>query len=369
MADRDEEPRVRPDLLRLPGYEPVQPPAEMARRLGMSPEELLKLDGNENPFGPSPKVTAALASFDGYAVYPDPLQMELRRAIGAYVGAPAERIVVGSGSDELIDLCFRALVDSGQRIVNCPPTFGMYRFAAEVARLPLDEVERREDFSLDLEAVRAAVRAETALIVVAVPNNPTGNGLSEAELASLLETGVTVLVDEAYAEFAGHSFVSWTADHPRLIVLRTFSKWAGLAGLRVGYGVFPPNVVETLLRIKQPYNVNRAAEAAVLASLADRATLEERVRLLVQARDRLFAALGALTWLRPYPSEGNFLLCEVEGAEGSAFKEALAKRGVFGRYFATPRLRQCVRLSVPRPDQIPALLDRVRQAGADLGLR
>ncbi len=361
-------PPVRPELAALPGYEPVQPLAELARASGLDEATLLKLDANENPFGPSPKVVEALAAFDGYSVYPDPLQVDLRRAVADYVGAPMERVVAGSGSDELIDLCLRCLVRPGQSILDCPPTFGMYRFSAEVAGIAVVEVERGDDFGIDIDGVRAAVTPETALIIVASPNNPTGNGLPDSNLQALLAIGVPVLLDEAYAEFRGRSAVSWTERQPGLMVLRTFSKWAGLAGLRVGFGVFPEHVAEVLLKIKQPYNVNVAAEAAVLASLADRSTLDQRVRVIVQERDRLLERLRDLPWLRPYPSEANFILCEVRGVDGLAFREALGRRGVSVRYFSTPRLRNCVRISVPRPDQTVALLERLEQAAADLGI-
>ena len=368
MSQRPQPPRIRSQLLRVPGYEPVEPLETLARRLGMEPRDVLKLDANENPFGPSPTVAAALARFDGYAVYPDPAQTRIREAIAAYAGAPAERIVAGAGSDELIDLTLRCLAGTGEHVINCPPTFGMYGFLGEVLGVPVVEVERDARFGVDVEAVRAAVTPQTAAIVLASPNNPTGNGLSDAEIDALLGSGATVVLDEAYSEFAGRSYVRRALEHPRLIVLRTFSKWAGLAGLRAGYGVFPENVAATLLKVKQPYNVNRAAEVAVLASLADIGLLEERVQAIVGARGRLFEAFEALSWLEPYPSEANFLLCRVRGGDGRALKEALAREGVFVRHFETERLRECVRISVPRPDQEATLLERLHKAGASLGL-
>ena len=232
-------PPVRPELAALPGYEPVQPLAELARASGLDEATLLKLDANENPFGPSPKVVEALAAFDGYSVYPDPLQVDLRRAVADYVGAPMERVVAGSGSDELIDLCLRCLVRPGQSILDCPPTFGMYRFSAEVAGIAVVEVERGDDFGIDIDGVRAAVTPETALIIVASPNNPTGNGLPDSDLQALLAIGVPVLLDEAYAEFRGRSAVSWTERQPGLMVLRTFSKWAGARGAPRGLRSLP----------------------------------------------------------------------------------------------------------------------------------
>jgi histidinol-phosphate aminotransferase len=365
----DQPPPIRSELLNLPGYDPVQPLEELARAAGLAPADVLKLDANENPFGPLPVVAETLARFYGYERYPDPLQTRLREAIADYVDVPVERIVVGAGSDELIDLCFRCLVAPGKSILSCPPTFGMYRFSAGLAGIPIVEVERREDFTVDVGVVRAAVTSETALIVLASPNNPTGNALAKGEVEKLLDTGLPLLIDEAYAEFAGASLVSETGRRPQLMVLRTFSKWAGLAGLRMGFGVFPESVAEVLLKAKSPYNVNVAGEAAVLASLEQRAMLEERVRTIVEVRGALFESLRVLPWLEPFPSDANFVLCRVRDGDGIGLKEALAQRGVFVRYFDTPRLRDCVRISVPRPDQSATLLERLAAAGADLGLQ
>ena len=297
----------------------------------------------------------------------------MRTAISGYIGAPADQIVAGAGSDELIDLVVRALVQPGQRILSCPPTFGMYKFTGDVNGVPVDEAPRRDDFTLDLAALLAALRDDTALVILAAPNNPSGTPLGEDDLRALLATGVTVVVDEAYAEFASGSFVEWRREHPRLIILRTFSKWAGLAGLRVGYGIFHPAIADVLMRIKPPYNLNRAAERAVLAALARREELTEQVRQIVAERERLRRGIADLGWLTPLPSEANFLLCRVADggsteASGAAARNALARRGVFIRYFSAPRLQPYIRISVPRPDQTPVLLERLAAAGRDLGL-
>ena len=368
IADPNQPPAIREDLRDLPAYEPVLPLEALARRAGLSTADVLKLDANENPYGILPAVREALGRFSGYAVYPDPQQVDLRRAVSEYVGAPPEQIVVGAGSDELIDLVFRALLRPGDRVLIFPPTFGMYRFLAGLHGVPVDAVERRDDFTLDTGAVLRELSDRTALVALAAPNNPTGAALPEDDLRALLDAGATVLLDEAYAEFAGHSYVSWMPRYPRLMILRTFSKWAGLAGLRVGYGIFPPDVAETLRRIKQPYNVNRAAEAAVAAVFAHRDQLDAQVRVIVAERDALAQGIAGLGWLRPAPSCANFLLCRVQGATGAALHDALAQHGVFVRAYGAGRLEDSVRISVPRPDQTSVLMERLRAAGTDLGL-
>ena len=146
MSGRSDPPRVQPHLAALPGYEPVTPVDQLAAKAGVDPARVLKLDANENPFGASAAVQRAIAAFDGWSVYPDPLQLDLRAALAGYAGVTPERVVAGAGSDELIELTVRALVGPGQRVVSCPPTFGMYRFLCDVAAVPLDEVKRPPRF-------------------------------------------------------------------------------------------------------------------------------------------------------------------------------------------------------------------------------
>ena len=176
--------------------------------------------------------------------------------------------------------------------------------------------------------------------------------------ASLLQLPLIVVLDEAYIEFAGGSRADWVLEHENLIVLRTFSKWAGLAGLRVGYGIFPHWILSHLLKIKQPYNVNVAGGAAALASLSDVSRLQENVQKIVAERGRLYAALQAFDFLKPYPSEANFILSRVIGRDAAELKATLAERGILIRYFDTPGLRNHVRISVGTPAQTSVLLEK-----------
>jgi histidinol-phosphate aminotransferase len=358
--------RLRPHLHGLPGYTPIEPTDVLAARLGLTAADIVKLDGNENPYGPSPAALAALAHEQSYHIYPDPLQHALRQALADYVGLTPEYVVAGSGSDELIDLVLRLFVAPTDAVLDFPPTFGMYSFLAGVNASLLIEVPRRDDFSIDLAAALAAA-GSARLVFVASPNNPTGNLLSDDELMALLDTGLPVVVDEAYAEFAGRSYAQLVRRHENLIVLRTLSKWAGLAGLRLGYLIAAPALVEVALKAKQPYNVNVAAEAAAIASLADRRYLMEHVAAMVEERDRLAAALADLDFLDVLPSQGNFLLCRVRGVEASELAAGLAERGIMVRYFSAPRLRDCLRISVGRPEHTQAVADGLRAVAGALG--
>jgi histidinol-phosphate aminotransferase len=359
---------LRPDLLAMEGYEPIEPTDVLAEALGIPPERVVKLDGNENPYGPSPRALAALANARSYHIYPDPQQRKVRRALAAYVGVDERLAVAGSGSDELIDLVLRATLSPGEGVIDCPPTFGMYSFSTAVCGGRVMEVPRRADFSLDLPGIEEAAGQGAKAVFVASPNNPTGNAVSLREVEALLDLGLLVVVDEAYVEFGGESLVSRVPERERLVVLRTFSKWAGLAGLRAGYGVFPPALVSLLLRIKPPYNLNVAAQVAVLASLEDVDLLRERVASLVQERERLYRELARVPFLRPYPSQANFLLCRVERLEARWVRDRLAEQGIFVRHFDTPLLRGYLRISVGLPEHTEALLRALKDLVAERGV-
>ncbi len=354
---------VRPDLLRMAAYEPVMPIETLAAGLGVPVERVVKLDGNENLYGPAPGALAAIAGYTGYNIYPDPDQRQVREALADYTGVPAEHIVAGAGSDELIDLLARALLSPGDRVIDLVPTFGMYAFTTAVCGGQYTPVCRRPDFAVDAAAIAAAVDERTKLIFVASPNNPSGNLLPAEDLNQLLALGVPVVVDEAYIEFSGGSVVSMVPAHDNLIVLRTFSKWAGLAGLRCGYGVMPPRLAEVLMVIKPPYNVNVAAEAAMLASLAERELLMSRVDAIIAERERMAALLANVPFLRSWPSSANFILCDVTAGDAKAIRDGLRRRGVFVRYFDKDGLRDKLRFSVGKPEHTDALLAALNEVG------
>ena len=358
---------IRPHLNDLPPYGAMESVAAVAKELGLDVSKISKLDGNENPYGPSPKVASALGRFSDYHNYPDASQTAVREAVGRYVGAEPEQIVFGSGSDEMLGMAATLFLDPGDALVNAPPTFGMYEFLANIHDARVVAVPRREDFALDLPAMERALDEGAKLVYLASPNNPTGNVVQTDEIERLLGHDAVIVIDEAYAEFAGESAVSLMADHGNLIVIRTFSKWAGLAGLRAGYAVVPPDLVEIVWRAKVPYNLSVASEQAILASLDDTEALLENVRLLVNERERMRERLSAIDWIRPYPSAGNFVLCEVRGIAASDVRGRLRERGILVRYFDEPVLRNCIRISVGLPRDTDRVVDALSEIGATVG--
>lgn len=367
---------IRPDITTMEEYTPVQPFEVLSRRLGRAPEAIVKLDANENPYGPAPRVVEALSRFPWYHIYPDPQQEALREALSGYTGVSPEHILPGHGADELLDyLCRLFLVPGntgvpGDAVINCPPTFGMYSFDARLSGGTVIDVPRREDFSLDVAAIKTAVLAShptPKLLFLASPNNPDGGLISHDTLRRLLKLPIVVVVDEAYVEFATGdvSVAAWVPSTPNLVVLRTFSKWAGLAGLRLGYGIFPIDIIQHLWKFKQPYNVNVAATVAGLASLEDRPLLQQRVGRLVAERERMREGLAKFSFLRPLPSQANFLLCETMCVPARQIQRALAEQGVLVRYYDKPGLRNYIRISAGRPGDTDALFQALTELGIE----
>ena len=354
---------IRRDLLSFGGYSAATSPDTLDGRIDVTPADIIKLDANENPYGCSPRVQKALAKFGKYHIYPDDGQERLRKMLAEYTGVNPDRIVAGNGSNQLIDLLVRLLVSKGDEVINLTPTFGIYSFSTRLCGGTILDLPREADFSFDANKVKAAITPRTKLIFIANPNNPTGNLTPRWDIESLLDTGVPVLVDEAYYEFSRQTVLPLIGKYDNLVVLRTFSKWAGLAGLRVGYGFFPPEIAAFILRIKVPYNVNVAALVAVEESLKDTDYLMASVHKIVAERARLFAALKRITWLKPHPSKANFILCDVLEGDAKTLHNRLQAKGVLVRYFDQPRIKNCIRVSVGRPEHTDALLKALREIG------
>lgn len=338
----------------------VDPPEVLARRAGVPEDKIIRLNANENPYGCSPAVARAIAATPLH-VYPDPMQRRVRKALAEYTGLDAANIALGSGSGELIDLLFRIFVDPGDSIVECDPTFGMYRFCAGVAGGRVHTVPRDETFEIDVPAVRKTLDPTTKIVFINSPNNPTGNPASEGQVRALLETGRLVVVDEAYFEFCGQSFSGLVEEYENIVVLRTMSKWAGIAGLRVGYGLAHSTVVDQLLKVKVPYNLSTAAEVAVMASLDDADVLLEKVQAIIDERERMFSLLEGVPGLKPWPSRGNYILCQMADGRAQEVFESLARSGIFVRLPGSDRLSDSFRVSVGTPDQTDSFVAALRE--------
>lgn len=331
---------VPENVARMIPYRPGKPAPELERELGIT--GALKLASNENPLGPSPKaVEAVKAAAPDLHLYPDGAAYRLREALAARHGVPMDEVVLGNGSNELIDLICRTFPGRDEHVVFGKPSFVCYWLGCTAAGVPYTEVPLRDDLHWDVDAMLAAVRPETKVLFLANPNNPTGAYVGRADLERLLRElppKVIAVLDEAYVEFPDAddyvSALELRGLRERLLVLRTFSKAYGIAALRVGYAIGPAELVGYLHRMRAPFNVNALGQLGALAALDDAAHVERYVALNATERVRVARALGELG-LEVAPSQANFLLVGFE-RPGAEVYDALLHQGVITRPMPSP---------------------------------
>jgi histidinol-phosphate aminotransferase len=347
---------VRAHLAGFTGYSASTSPDALEGKIDVPLDSIVKMNANENPYGCSPRVLKALSECRHFNIYPDDGQLQLRKMLAGYAGVAAGRIVAGHGSNTLIDSIVRLFVGPGDEVINSVPTFDIYRFSTEICGGTVVNVNRDDNFALDIKGIKSAISRRTKLIFLATPNNPTGNVIPRQDILEIIETGLPVAVDEAYYEFSGETVVPLTIKYKNLMVLRSFSKWAGLAGLRIGYGVFPPRIAGYLMAIKIPHNVSVAAEIAVRESLVDIDYLQGRLKAIIKERARLLDELQKISWLKAYPSQANFIYCVVLKGSASELYQQLQRMGILVRYFDRLLLKNSVRISVGKPEHTDILV-------------
>ena len=349
----------------LSPYVPGKPISELEREYGVT--DIVKLASNENPYGPSPAAIAAMhAAVASAWLYPDGSAHELKQALAAHLKVPAARLTVGNGSNELLLMLAETFLNAQYSAVCSQYGFAIYPLVIRatgaacleaVANLPAAAMP----YGHDLAAMARAVRADTRLVFIANPNNPTGTWVDHQALKTFIEAvpaHALVVLDEAYFEFATlsgcPSVLPWVTDHPNLVVLRTFSKGYGLAGLRVGYAVSHPEVADAMNRYRPAFNVSNVAQSAAIAALGDQEHVQLAARRIVAERERMAAALRALGV--PFaPSAGNFLMVEA-GAQAPRIYDQLLRGGVIVRPIGGYGLPRHLRISVGTPEQNDRLL-------------
>lgn len=351
-------PNLPSHVQNLPAYVPGESVESLAARLGRSPKSIIKLDANENNYGTPPAVFQALAALEQTHRYPDAAQTDLRAALSAYTQAPAEYLLAGNGSDELLSLISQVMLQPGDSILVCPPTFSMYAFYASLKNCQVVNVPRRANFSLDVDKIIRAVQSHAPKILyIDTPGNPTGVRISIEDISRLLALPLLIVLDEAYLEFtSSKSLISEVPDRQNLVVLRTFSKWAGLAGFRVGYGAFPKWLGDALWQAKSPYNVTVPAMTAAIAALQEVELLKSNIERVISDRDRLADELRKFNGLTAYPSDANFLLVKVEPSFGKSAAEvcdSLKEQGILVRLFDP---MDCLRITIGTTEEVDQLL-------------
>jgi len=354
-------PLAPPYVESLQPYVPGKPIEEVEREFGV--RDVAKLASNENALGPSPKALAAAREACGKVhLYPDGSAFYLKRAIAEKFRVPVEEVVVGNGSNELIELLVRTFVLEGEEVVTSAQSFVAYKLAAQAHGRKLVEAPMKERFHYDLDALRSRLTPRTKVVFLANPDNPTGTWFLEKELVGFLEgvpKDTLVVLDEAYVEFVDApgfpNSLAVRKRHPNLVVLRTFSKIYGLAGLRLGYGFARPEVAGYIDRVRAPFNVNLVAQAAGIAALSDDEHVVKSRSLVQSERPFLEAGLAALG-ATAVPSQGNFVLADFPGRPGQALFLELLRAGVVLRPMGGYGFPTAQRITVgTRPENEKAL--------------
>lgn len=315
---------------------------------------VIKLDANENPYefppGVLQKIFGEISSGD-ITRYPDPRAERLRAKLAEYTGVNPENIMMGNGSDELI-LNIMLTFGSGAEFAVTTPTFSMYEVHGRAASARKREVPRLAGFDVDMEALqKLAGSPGVKVIIICTPNNPTGNATPPGHIEELLaRTNSIVVVDEAYGEFGGESCIPLLDHCPNLIILKTFSKAFGLAGLRVGYLLAGRPVIDELMKVKQPYNLNAFSQTAARVVMENLPAFKERIKKILAAREQMFSELSSLPGISAFPTRANFILFRTACPAEQVY-EGLLERGVLIRNLGGPALKDCLRVTVGLPEE------------------
>jgi len=318
------------------------------------------LDANENSFG-SPLTK-------NYHRYPDPLQTAIKEKLAGLYGSDIDEIFIGNGSDEAIDLLFRIFCEPRKdNVLICPPTYGMYEVSAEINDVETKRANLTENFELDFETIKQAIDKQTKLFFICSPNNPTGNTMRREMILDIARMfrGI-VVVDEAYIHFSGEkSLVGEIENHPNLVVLQTFSKAWGLAGLRVGLAFASKEIIRLFNRVKPPYNVSQAAQEIIMQALENGAQVESNVREIIAERETLTAKLREFSFVTEiYPTDANFVLVKTIDAE-RVYKFLLGEKIVVRNRNNVELCAGCLRITVGTPDENAGLIESLENLAAE----
>src|ERR1017187_266500 len=358
--------KINPVLKDLPVYQPGRPIEEVARELGLPAGDIIKLASNENPLGPSPAALAAMQKvLANIHLYPDGSAFYLKQKLAQKLGVQPANLILGNGSNEIIEFAGHALMSPGVDVVVSQYCFLVYPLVTKLFGANLIVVPA-ENLGHNLPAMLKAITPQTRVVFVANPNNPTGTAVPKGELlrfANQVPANVLLVIDEAYIEFLDDpvDFISEIkrGQKPNLLLMRTFSKIFGLAGLRLGYGIGHPDWIPAFEKIRQPFNINAIAQAGALAALDDaehtRKTRENNTRGL-----KLYAEAFRQFSLEFVPSAGNFILVRV--GEGQKVFEAMQKQGVIVRPMGGYQLGEWIRISVGTPEENERCLKALKAA-------
>lgn len=350
---------TRRSVQTLEPYKPSATLAQICEETGMEEKEIIKLDSGENSYVEFLQNKDRVKSMNFY-IYPDPLCIKLREKLSEYTKVDKEWIMCGNGSDELIDLLIRIFVSRGEEIIINPPTFPMYEFYGKLSDGKVIQIFRKKDFSLDIAKIQKSISVKTKIVFIDSPGNPTSVVTSNKDFEKVLQKNIIVVADEAYFEYCGKSVITLLKKYPNLVILRTFSKWAGLAGLRVGYCIASPKIIQILSAVKSPYNVNTVAQEMACFALDDRTKMLEEVKEMVKYRKIAIKKLQTLSQLTVYPSDGAYIIFQTQGS-AIKLQAYLKKMGMLVKIIDQPLLKNCIRLNIGKEKEIKKVIQLIKR--------
>lgn len=350
---------IRPDLRKFKSYTPSLTLKQISSEIGLPVEKIIKLDTGENPYVERLQSKNLLKNMDFYP-YPDPYCTSLRNKLSPYTGYSPSWLICGNGSDELIDLLIRTFVLPKEEIIVAPPTFPMYEFFGRLSKAEVRYVWRKKDLTINIPKIIKSISSKTKIVFIDSPGNPAGTLVTYNQLKNLLAKKIIVVVDEAYYEYCQRTVLPLVRTYPNLVVLRTFSKWAGLAGLRIGYLVANPKIVKIISSIKPPYNVNSAAQIMACSVLDHKVNFLTAIRKVVVLRSLLIKKLSQISSIKVFPSFGPYVVFKTK-SKTKELMQYLGKNGVLLKLINQPLVNNCLRVNLGRKREIKKLVSLIEK--------
>lgn len=350
---------IRPELLSFKSYNPSQTLNDISEEIGVPMEKIIKIDSGENIYAEK-LLDKKLLSRINFSLYPDPACTILREKLADYTGYGSDFILCGNGSDELIDLLIRTFVSAGEEIIISPPTFPMYEFYGQLSGAKVKSVLRNKKLNIDTKKIIKKITAKTKIIFLDSPGNPTSVITSRMDIELLLKKKIIVVVDEAYFEYCNQTVLQLVKKYQNLVVLRTLSKWAGLAGLRVGYAIANPEIINIMLAIKPPYNVNSVAQETAIIVLNSKDKYLNGIQQLVNLRNEFIENLSKFPYIKVFPSQGAYIIFKPK-SKTALIQEFLKKNGILVKVINQQRLENCIRINLMERNDMNKFIFQLRR--------
>lgn len=350
---------IRNNIRKFKTYTPSKTMDQISQEVGIPVGKILKIDSGENPYVEIMQNKKLLEIINLY-LYPDPRCTVLRQKLSSYTGYGKEWILCGNGSDELIDLLIRTFVSPKDEIIISPPTFSMYAFYGKLSDAKIITVLRDKNFCIKTQYIIRKISDKTKIIFIDSPGNPTSVVTSIYEVEKLLKTKINVVVDEAYFEYCKCTVLPLVKQYPNLIVLRTLSKWAGLAGLRIGYMVANPTIIDFVSSIKAPYSVNSFAQEAGSWILDNKDKYLKVIDEIVSFRNEFINRLSGFPDLKVYPSQGAYIIFRSK-TDAAKIYEFLKQNGILIKIIIQPGLQNCLRINLLQKKDMERFVFQLRR--------